>query len=217
MRRLGWLSAGTLIGLALFLVHPADAQEVTLAGCLSGEPGNYILGAIPSGKLYRLQGNPKLLLGYGNRLIRVAGTQSAPSGSQQGVFQVQRVEQISDTCTTPLPARDGQEVRPATGKTAEQSVAVNTSSTASLGLNTPGAETESGQAQRPGRWSGVSPDTGSKPDPLAPPVWGQVGQAPQEGNHLAAAAERAEEYLGHTLGVNATPEKAPAAANNGRE
>jgi hypothetical protein len=32
-----------------------------------------------------------------------------------------------------------------------------------------------------------------------------VGQAPQEGNQHAAAAERAEEYPASTLGVNAVP------------
>ncbi len=180
-------------------------RPATLSGCLSGEPGNYVLGAVPSGNLYRVQADPTLLAGYNHRLIRVTGTETvSASSSQTGTVQARQIEEIADTCTTPLPSSHNS--RPVTGKTAERSVAVNTSSTASVGENTPGWQTETGRGQQPGRRDHATSPGQVRPGPLAPPVWAQAGQAPQEGNLDAAAAERAEEYPANTLGVNAVPD-----------
>ena len=201
-------TAGVAVLLGIVALSPfALAENNTLSGCLSGEPGNYVLSAEPSGNLYRLQGNIGALAGYGHYLIRITGSETAhASSTQPGTFGVQDVQAISDSCTTPLPPQNPAAIRPVTGKTAPGTVAINTSSTKSIAETTPGAETAAGEAQQPGVQGKFAPPyQPARRGPIAPPVWEQAGQAPQEGNTNADAVQHTEIQPSSTLGVNAMP------------
>jgi len=199
-------SAAVLLGITA-LSPFALAENGTLSGCLSGEPGNYVLSAEPSGNLYRLQGNTGALAGYGHYLIRITGSEVAhASPTQPGAFGVQNVQPLSDSCTTPLPPQNPAAIRPVTGKTAPGDVAINTSSTKSVAETTPGAQTAAGEAQQPGVQGKFAPPyIPARRGPIAPPVWEQAGQAPQEGNTNADAVQQTEILPNSTLGVNAMP------------
>ncbi len=202
------------LAFVLFLAFPCTSQAqqakvTTLSGCLSGEPGSFTLGAVPSGYVYRLQGQTKVLIGHTNQLIRITGSEAAPAGSDRtGTFTVQNVQVLRDNCLTPLPPQSANAVRPATGKAGAESTAVNTSTTQSVGENTPGAQTQTGEAQQAGKHAAVPSGSTNAPaarGPLAPPQWGNAGQSQSEGDTNAAAAERGEEYPNYDLGVNAMP------------
>jgi len=97
-------------------------------------------------------------------------------------------------------------VRPVTGETSAAATAINASSTKSVEETTPGAQTSAGEAQQPGvHLATPQPYQPARRGPLAPPVWVQAGQAPQEGNTNAAAVLQTEEQPSSTLGVNAMP------------
>ncbi len=128
-------------------------------------------------------------------LIAQSNPGSAPQQTQQAPPAAQPIR----------PTRNAQAV---TGKTGIRSHSINTSTTASVGVETPGVQTDNGMAQQPDKYpwiKPVNPDIRSRPG--APPNWEQVGQDEQLANGNAAAAARAE--LGGpegTLGVgNALP------------
>lgn len=92
----------------------------------------------------------------------------------------------------PLP-KTAPRAQAVTGKTGAHGKALNTSTTASAGVETPGVQTDTGIAQQPGQRTGVHPansNPGSAPG--APPNWEQVGQNEQLADSNAAAAARAE-------------------------
>ncbi len=106
------------------------------------------------------------------------------------------------------PIHPTQNKQAVTGKTGDRSHSINTSTTSSVGVETPGVQTDNGMAQQPDKYPSinpVNPDFRSRPG--APPNWEQVGQDEELANGNAAAAARAE--LGGpegTLGVgNALP------------
>ncbi|MFB3813265.1 MAG: hypothetical protein ACE14L_04065 [Terriglobales bacterium] len=212
MRRLHLLAA------ILVLLPCAASSRNQLAGCLVGSGGQFTLGAVPSGYTYRLQGDTANLYKYDRYLVRLTGAEAAPASSNQfGAFNVQKIEPLADTCTAPLPPQNPQAIRPATGKTSAQGVAVNTTTTYTAGIVTPGASTETGISQQPGEYKEFPRRDLIRPRErglLEPPVWGQVGAAPQEGNLGAPAAERAEMYPGQTLGVSAMPSYAKPGASS---
>lgn len=97
-----------------------------------------------------------------------------------------------------------------TGKTGQSAYSINTSTTSSVGIETPGAQTDNGMAQQPDKFRNLHPVNPQSPRG-APPNWEQVGQDEQLANSNAAAAARAE-FGGPegTLGVgNAYPSYAP--------
>jgi hypothetical protein len=202
-------TAGTAALLGVLAFSPlALAQNNNLTGCLSGEPDNYVLSAEPSGNLYRLQGNTGALSGYSHYLIRVTGSEIVhASPTQPGTFKAENVQAISDSCTTPLPPQNPAAIRPVTGSTAPQGTAINASSTKTVTETTPGVQTAAGEAQQPGVHVQAVPGQYQPPKRgvLAPPVWEQAGQAPQEGNTNADAVQQTEEQPSSTLGVNAMP------------
>jgi hypothetical protein len=186
----------------------ACAQQTgnTIAGCLTGDPGSFVLGVVPSGKTYRLQGDTALLNAHRQQLIRVTGTQSGQGAS--AVFNVQKLEPVADTCTATLPPQNPNAVRSVTGKTGIEGTAVNKSDTRSAGEVTPGWQTEAGEAQQPGKHVEARPGERNTPPArgaLAPPQWDQVGQDQQTADASAAAAQRAEQQPNQTLGVDTMP------------
>lgn len=186
------------------LAAPQNAPASTLAGCLTGQSGNYTLGAVPGGNTYRLTGNLSALNGHQQQLIRLSGRQlAAATGAQLGTFEVQGIQVLANSCTAPLPNRKSPEA--VTGKTGVKGTAIPETDTSTAGRVTPGYQTPAGQAQTPGAHRGTEPNPPGKQAPLAPPQWGQVGQNQGTADRSAAAAERAEEEPHHTLGVNATP------------
>jgi negative regulator of sigma E activity len=70
--------------------------------------------------------------------------------------------------------------------------------------NTGTASTTAGEQQAKGRKTTGAPASA----PLAPPKWGQTGDSAQSSNTNAAAAERAQQEKGSTLGVNNVPKHA---------
>jgi hypothetical protein len=83
--------------------------------------------------------------------------------------------------------------QPVTGKTGSHAKALNTSTTKSTGVTTPGVETTNGIVQQPGEHPTLHPvNPGLRSAPGAPPNWEQIGQDEQLANSNAAAAYRAE-------------------------
>ncbi len=219
MTRIGVLAA-LMVALLWTLSLSAQVRPNSLSGCLVLHAGQYELGAVPSGYTYVLRGNTAGLYKYEHYLVRLTGAAATPANSnQQGTFNVQGVSVLGDSCTTPVPPQIRQAVRPVTGKTGQVANDINTSTTASVTEITPGAQTGAGMVQQPSEHAEVEPGEVNRiPERglLAPPNWGQVGEAPQEGNLDAAAAQRAEETPSATLGVNATPSQANAKAPSGK-
>jgi hypothetical protein len=113
--------------------------------------------------------------------------------------------------------KPAQTDQPVTGKTSERGPAVNTSTTGTAGVETPGVLTDNGEAQRHGKKAAAHPPQKSKPHSGAPPNWEQVGQQPAQADRAANAASRAE--VGGpqgTLGVKGAvpPEDRAAAARD---
>lgn len=97
-------------------------------------------------------------------------------------------------------ARPTAQTQPVTGKTGQRGAAINTSTTGSTGVETPGWQTDSGIAQQPGKHTSVKqPPRNPQPRPGAPPNWEQAGQEPNLADINAAAASRAE--VGGPLGT----------------
>ena len=96
------------------------------------------------------------------------------------------------------------QTQPVTGKTSQQGTHINTSTTGSAGIETPGVQTNAGIAQQPGKHTPGQQLPGTPQSrPGAPPNWEQAGQEENLANINAAAAYRAE--IGGpygTLGVN---------------
>lgn len=128
-------------------------------------------------------------------IVAQSNPRSAPQQTQQAPPAAQ-------------PIRPTQNKQAVTGKTGNISHSINTSTTSSVGVETPGVQTDNGMVQQPDKYprlNPVNPDFRSRPG--APPNWEQVGQDEQLANSNAAAAARAE-YGGPegTLGVrNALP------------
>lgn len=187
---------------------PGAAQQGgnTIAGCLIGETGNFALGAVPSGKSYRLVGDNTLLNAHRQQLVRVTGNQSGEG--KTAAFTVQKLDVLADTCTAPLPPESQNAVRGVTGKAGAEGTAVNDSDTRTAGEITPGRQTEAGEAQQPGRHTQVPAGEQNTPPArgaLAPPQWDQVGQDQQTADRSAAVAQQAEQRPNQTLGVDAMP------------
>ena len=86
-----------------------------------------------------------------------------------------------------------EKVQPVNGKQGQRLTDFNTSTTNSVGEETPGEQTTNGIAQQWGTHTAVrQPPHNPKPGPGAPPNWEQVGQEPALADHNAAAAYRAE-------------------------
>ncbi len=104
------------------------------------------------------------------------------------------------------PIKPTQSVQAVTGKNGQSAYSINTSTTSSVGVETPGVQTDNGMAQQPDKYRNVNP-VNPPQRRGAPPNWEQVGQDEQLANSNAAAAARAE--IGGpegTLGVgNALP------------
>lgn len=104
------------------------------------------------------------------------------------------------------PIKPTQSVQAVTGKNGQSAYSINTSTTSSVGVETPGVQTDNGMAQQPDKYRNVNP-VNPPQRRGAPPNWEQVGQDEQLANSNAAAAARAE--IGGpegTLGVgNAYP------------
>jgi hypothetical protein len=188
---------------------PGQQNSSVISGCLLGNPGTFMLGAVPSGDMYRLRGNAALVDAHRDQLVRLTGTLAAPArGNTPGVFTVQRVDPIASSCTTPLSPQNPNAISSVTGKAGMEEIAANASTTRSAGRVTPGNQTEAGEAQQLGVYSGVKPGERNQPASrgrLAPPLWDQVGQDQPTADLSAAAAQRAEEQPNETLGVNALP------------
>lgn len=187
---------------------PGGAQQsgTTLAGCLTGAPDNFVLGAVPSGNTYRLRGDTVLLNAHRQQLIRVTGTQSGQGAS--AVFHVKKLEPLADTCAASLPPQDPDATRSVAGRTGVEGTAVNKSDTRTAGEVTPGWQTQAGEAQQPGERVAARPGERNTPPArgvLAPPQWDQVGQDQQTADRSAAVAQRAEQRPNQTLGVDAMP------------
>ncbi len=219
MSKIGLL--GLLVMTLTLSLAAQQPRANSISGCLALRAGQYELGAVPSGYTYVLRGNTADLYKYEHYLVRLTGAAATPANSnQQGTFNVQAVSVLGDSCTTPLPPENPQGVRPVTGKTGQVATNINSSTTASVSEITPGTDTGAGMAQQPGEHVEVAPGEVNRPPDrglLAPPNWLQVGEAPQEGNLDAAAAQRAEELPSATLGVNATPSQANAKAPNKKQ
>jgi hypothetical protein len=216
-RRSSVLKLLSFLMTAILVVVPSLAQQSrnTISGCLTGEPNNLILGAVPSGNTFRLQGKTEELVRHRNQLVRLIGSEVTPASEKHaGTFTVQQVEALADTCTAPLPPQRPEDIRGVTGKAGAHQSAVPLSDTRSAGKVTPGYQTEAGGAQQPGG-SAQAPANERNKTPargrLAPPEWGQVGQSQTSADRSAAAAERAEEEPGETLGVDNEGSKAPPA------
>ena len=161
----------------------AQAQPGSLEGCLTRDGARYILGVIPAGSTYQLQGNTSALVGHTEQLVHVAGSSlRLAAGNQAGAFSVTDLTVLADTCTALLPPQIGK-IKPVTGTTAPNAIAVNTGTTADA----------------------VARDASAPGKTLRPPNWNQIGQDEQTADVHAAAVLQTEQYPYYTLGVNAMP------------
>jgi hypothetical protein len=80
---------------------------------------------------------------------------------------------------------------PVVGNAGLHGDAIDLSTTASTGVETPGAQTTNGLVQQPDKFRNIHP-VNPLPAPGAPPNWEQVGQEEAVANSNAAAAARAE-------------------------
>ena len=162
----------------------AQSQSGSLEGCLIRNEAQYILGQVPSGAAYQLQGNMPVLVGHTEQLVRLAGSKlRSATGNQAGAFSVTGLTVLAETCTALLPPQNASEIVPVTGTTAPNAVAVNVGTTANpLPLS----------ASAPGQT-------------LRPPNWNEIGQDELTAGTNAAAVLQTEQYPYYTLGVNAMP------------
>ncbi len=113
------------------------------------------------------------------------------------------------------PIRPTRSEQAVTGKTGNKSHSINTTTTSSVGVETPGVQTDNGMVQQPDKYPGVNP---VNPDfrfrPGAPPNWEQVGQDEELANGNAAAAARAE--LGGPEGTLGVGNSLPSYARGGK-
>jgi plastocyanin len=189
-----------LLGSASLYANPASQKDATAAsqkaflGCLTRLPdGTLQFGAVPSGELFLLGGQTNILEGHVKQLVRVYG-ETAPRGSDNNALPtlvVVRVQALSNSCTSVLPAKQLDGVP---GKVGEDAVAVPLTSTFTENQSTPGLQTEAAIAQSS---PAIEP-------PAAPPYPEQVGQSEAAANVDAGSVERTEILPGRTLGVSGT-------------
>ncbi len=113
------------------------------------------------------------------------------------------------------PIRPTQNKQAITGKTGNSSHSLDTTTTSSVGVETPGVQTDNGMVQQPDKYpwiKPVNPEFRSRPG--APPNWEQVGQDEQLANSNAAAAARAE--LGGPEGTLGVRNALPSYASGGK-
>jgi hypothetical protein len=162
----------------------AQSQSGSLAGCLIRNEAQYTLGEIPSGNAYELQGNTSALVGHTEQLVRLAGSSLRSATSKQaGAFSVTGLTVLADTCTALLPPQNAAEIKPVTGTTAPNAIAVNVGMTANR----------------------LPPSASAPGETLRPPNWNEIGQNELTAGTNAAAVLQTEQYPYYTLGVNAMP------------
>ena len=192
----------------------ANPAQSTFLGCLNRRPdGTLQLKAIPSEKVYSIEGDTKPLMGYVNQIIRVQGS---PKGAERGTSALQltttSVHVVAETCTAELPPSKTEAVG---GKVGEDQVAVPETTTESSAETTPGFQTEAASEQIRGRNSAAVRSGFHTSVPYAPFKPEQVAQSEAAANVNAPAAARAEILPGNTLGVKSSePASSPAAGTS---
>ncbi len=191
-----------ILGLAVVLAAMcAWGQENSrVDGCLALQDNQYVL-LQGGGTRYQLQGPQEDLKRHVGETVRITG-QVFRSSRGDGGLKVSRVERLQPNCGAVPPS--GSVPDAVTGKTGMISTAVPDTSTATAGEVTPGYETATGVAQKPGTYTMPTtnaPPPGSKPQPGAPPNWEKVGENPEAANTMAQAAERAEIQPGAAQGT----------------
>jgi plastocyanin len=186
-----------LFGLASLQAMPAAQKP--FVGCLNRLPdGTLQLGAVPSGELYLLRGQTNVLMEHVNQLVRVFG-QTGPRGSNHSALAtlvVGRVQPLSNSCTSALPAKELDGVP---GKVGQDGVAVPLTTTFTEGQSTPGYQTEAATAESTS--SKTPTPTPAAELPAAPVHPEQVGESEAAANANAGAVERTEILPESTLGV----------------
>ncbi len=204
--------ASAVLFLVLIWAAPGQSSgpsEGALVGCLTRSPrGTLQLEALPSKKVYSIQGDTKALTTHVDQIIRTLGRTGAPGNQGTSVFTLtsNSVQVIAESCAAGLP---GPKTEAVGGKVGEDQIAVPTTTTASSAETTPGFQTEAGTNQLIGKSaqalrSGVRP-----PVPYAPFKPEQVAQSELAADVNAAAALRAEILPGNALGVNGSMPSPP--------
>lgn len=191
-----------VLSLLLAGVTQVEVQaQAELVGCISQIPnGGLQLEVGPSGISYAIEGDPNVLVRNIHHLVRVHGqeTSAATQGNPQPVFKVQQLEQIANSCTSPLPASVPVAV---VGKSGEGQVALPITTSVSAGQTTPGFQTEDVADQEPpasGRSGARLSET--QKSVYAPSNIAQAAQTSEAANTYAQAATRTEIEPGNTLG-----------------
>jgi hypothetical protein len=179
----------------------SPGTQTELMGCLSRTASGALqFQARPSGKIYALNGNISLLQHHVNQLVAIPVNHAGETGLNVDTLRV-----MSESCTSALPSKN---VVAVAGKAARDVPAPNVTTTLSAGETTPGFQTESGMEQSAGTGANSPPvKYGYANSPYAPVNAEQAGQSEAAANQNAAAAQRAEMYPEHTLGV--TQKSAP--------
>jgi plastocyanin len=181
-------------------LHAIPAPQKAFVGCVNRLPdGTLQFGAVPSGDLFVVRGETKLVEEHVNQLVRVFGEPSRSGNDNNALpaLTVDRVQVLAESCTSVLPAKQFEEVP---GKVGEDSVAVPVTTTSTDDRTTPGFQTQAASAQLSGSQS-ASPTQTVEP-PTAPPHPEQVAQSEAAANVDARAVERTEILPGSTLGVS---------------
>ena len=188
----------TLLGPAS--LHATPAQQKALVGCVNRLPnGTLQFGAVPSGELFQLRGQTNVLEEHVNQLVRIFGETASGDNDNKSpsTLIVDRVEALSQSCTSALPAK---ELRGVPGKVGEDAVAVPQTTTATENQTTPGFQTENAAAPSTGSQNrssirAIEPSTG-------PPRPDQIAQSQASADMNASAVERSEITPGRSLGVS---------------
>lgn len=204
IRKTGLFSGEVLVRLFLSLVvligsissYAAETPQESFVGCFDRVPGGALqFGAVPSGELFTLTGDPNVAEEHVNQLVRVFGDVAQGAGDSSAKLTVMKVEALAGSCTAVSPS-SGREGIP--GKVGEDLVAVPRTNTSTEGRTTPGYQTEAPtKATAETQTSG--PRAGSA---LAPTHAEQAGESESDANLDAGSVERTEIWPGTTLGVN---------------
>jgi hypothetical protein len=203
----------TAICVAALASAPAlygQSGSSTIAGCLVTGANGYELAAVPSGYIYRLQGaGTNNLTGRALPLVRLTGKQVVAAGDGQvGVFQVENTHFLPGNCNAGRAPEGGSGMSAITGKTGAGALAVDVSQSPTAATGSLPGHAPPANAGPPALHPEIPTRENNAPERqgmLAPPQWSQIGEDQRTADRDAAAAMRAEEYPGHTLGVNAMP------------
>lgn len=185
-------------------LHAASAPQV-FVGCLNQLPdGALQFGASPSGQLYFVNGQTKMLEEHTNELVRLFAqpVNSASSRNASSTLVVARLQPLSESCTSALSATALESVP---GKVGEDVVAVPHTTTSTENGTTAGFQTQGAAAELSGSQSVLSSHGVGQASP--PPHPEQAAESEAAANRIAVSVDRTEILPGKTRGTSgaATP------------